>query len=336
MPRTRDAADWEDRQLRHDPAFLHRWRAKLGWPGPFTEVRANPPDDPIGPPTFSGYFDAPEQSAPFPRSPPPVSSAGLFKMPFKRKRDYETVSRPKKRSRSSSGYRKRTRVRVVSVPNFRTGGFLGLERKFYDTARSGIAMVQIANPLVNGELDPTVGCLSAPAAGDGQSARDSRRIIIDSLHMVCDLDFAANINNTTPLNPPAVFVALVLDTQCNGAALESEDVYVTPSTAEAILRAPFRNLEYTSRFKVLKTKYVPPQAMMDAIEAGGASTAHRPRHTFFKMSLKNLNIPVLFNGDTEGVTSVTDNALHLIGWVTSTTDFPTTLSFQCRIRFRDR
>ena len=64
--------------------------------------------------------------------------------------------------------------RAHPVRNVRTGGFLNMELKFYDTANTGIN-INTSTDGSAGEQDPTSkNCLNAVAQGDGEQQRDGR------------------------------------------------------------------------------------------------------------------------------------------------------------------
>lgn len=219
------------------------------------------------------------------------------------------------------------RMRSQRSRNVRTGGFVGMERKFYDTARAAVALTAPADAS-GGEVDPgTVNCISAPAQGDGESNRDGRKIHIKSVHIKGNV-FVNTVPTATD-TPGKVFVAIVQDTQTNGAQLNSEDVYTNPSASTNLATMPFRNLQYSSRFKVLATKVV--TADITTAAYNGTSLVGFPTHKTFEI-YKNVDIPVTFSNTTAGVANVTDNSLHVIAYCQDTTSTPY-IQYNARIRF---
>lgn len=213
--------------------------------------------------------------------------------------------------------------------NVRTAGFLGIETKFYDTSRAGYTILT-STDMSGHEADPTtINCISAPAQGDGESNRDGKKINITSMHIngVVVADIQAD-QTATDLQP-MVLIAVVLDTQTNGAQLNSEDVYKNTSGNAALTIAPLRNLQYSARFKILGYKLLklaPPPITYDGanIEQGGVQAS-------FSFN-KKVNIPVAFTGTTEGVANVTNNSIHIIACTNNTGASPT-LYYNARIRF---
>lgn len=232
------------------------------------------------------------------------------------------------RSYSKSGpIKKRARYRAAG--NARSAGFLGMELKFYDTARAALALTAPTDAS-GAEADPTtLNCISAPAQGTSEKQRDGRKIVIKSVSIRGNVRTAAQANQTAADVASSVFVALVQDCQTNAAQLASENVFTNPSSAATLATAPFRNLEYIRRFKVLKTKrIVLPQPMMvydgTNVEQGGQIIP-------FEFH-KKVNIPVNFTSTTEGVSNVADNSLHVIAYTDATSLAPE-LNYNSRIRF---
>lgn len=235
-------------------------------------------------------------------------------------------------SSSAMAGKRNAGARRMLAANVRTGGFLGMTTKFYDTAVAG-AIIASPTDCSGGEVDPaTVLCISAPAQGDGEQNRDGNRALIKSAFITGILEAAPQANQTAGDAASAWMVALVLDTQTNGAQLNSEDVYVNPSAATLLAGQPLRNLQYSSRFRVLKTvkgHFSQPNMAYDGtnIEQGGARTP-------FTMSWSG-SLPVQFKGGATaaGVAGVADNSLHVIAFTTGT-DLAPVIRYNARVRFQ--
>lgn len=225
--------------------------------------------------------------------------------------------------------------RARALLNRRTAGFLGLEKKFFDTA---VALVAVPAPTdaTGGEFDPTALpaatlCLSAPAQGDGEQNRDGKRIVIKSVQVkgVCRVPPAEL--QAAPPTSTKVFVALVLDTQTNGAQLNSEDVFKNLSAEAAQNTDLTRNLLFGSRFKILKS---------GVFDVTPASMSHFAVDSFSYSGIAcefdwfvPLELPVNFNaGTTAVIANVVDNSLHMIAFSTNATLGPT-IGYNARIRF---
>jgi len=214
--------------------------------------------------------------------------------------------------------------------NVRTGGFVGMEKKFYDTSLSGTALVSPTDS-AGAECDPaTVLCLNAPAQGDGESNRDGRQIVMKSIGVAGLISIPNQANQTATDVSGVITICLVLDTQTNGAQLNSEDVFTNPSAAAAISPFAFRNLQYVQRFRVLQRielKMDQPTVVWDGtnVEQGGLQIP-------FKL-YKNLNdLRVTFTGTTAGVANITDNSLHVIAYASNISTAPT-INYNARLRF---
>lgn len=245
------------------------------------------------------------------------------------------LSKRRRVMRPSSTAQAAARLRGRSSLNRRTGGFIGTEKKFID-----YEYIEQAVPatLAGSEADPTtvgaqtsVGCLNAVAQGDGESNRDGRKMLMKAIQINGVLQLGQT--ETTGLNSPHfVHIALVLDTQTNGAQLSAEQVFNDPTSA-LIDAYTFRNLQYASRFRVLASKKITLQSQIAASDVGDAFRSGAVLKPF--SINKKLNMAVLHNGTTASVTNITDNSLHLI-CVRSTTQSGTgsvLLSYTSRLRF---
>jgi len=219
--------------------------------------------------------------------------------------------------------------RARAMLNRRTAGFLGIEKKFYDTMLIAGALTAPTDA-TGGEFDPSAtSMISTPAQGDTEQNRDGKKIVIKSLIFKGRLATAQTINQTTVPQPTEYFVAIVLDTQTNGAQLNSEDVYKNLGANAATTCRPTRNLLFSNRFKVLKEwcGVLYPTVSYDGtnIEAGGDTVQF---DAFIPLDL-NVN----FNsGTTASVANVIDNSLHVIAFANSTVMSPA-ISYNARIRF---
>ena len=218
--------------------------------------------------------------------------------------------------------RNMTRKRALAIANSRTAGFLGLEKKFYDTA---LASGAIPAPIdcTSGEFDPSVtSMISTPAQGDSEQNRDGKKIVIKAVHIKGVVNRVKTLAG--PIEANRVFVALVLDTQTNGAQMNSEDCFKNTNATALTATHPVRNLLFANRFKVLRSWEFDMQYRAWDADIAGAET--RPFEFF-----ENMNLPVNFNaGTTASVANVIDNSLHIIAFATLTGN---TISYNARIRF---
>lgn len=216
------------------------------------------------------------------------------------------------------------RARSTVSMNGRTGGFLGIETKFIDNTYSAA----IVGTVAGSETDPnaagaqtTPGTISGITVGTGESNRDGRKYNITSIHVKGDVALGAD---ASVVNGETVRVALVLDTQTNGTQLNAEDVFLAASNVEH----SFRNLQFTKRFRVLKSQTFAcnPQAA-----AGNGTANDTARITYpFDWNVKT-DIPVICSGTTNSITSISDNSLHMVAFSSGTNS---ELKYESRVRFQ--
>lgn len=210
------------------------------------------------------------------------------------------------------------------VANAVTMGFMGIEKKFLDTTVKQTA-VGAAAALTGGEYDPSatsgsgggsggcIGALSVPAQGDTEQSRDGKRIVIDSLILKGNVNFNASAS-AAPTEALKVFVAVVLDTQTNGAQLNSEDVFKNLA-ADAVLNVnPTKNLLFGKRFRILKSQVydlTPPGAY-----GATANNAHNGTQREFDWYIPfKGGLPVNLNAGTSAdVANCIDNSLHVVAF----------------------
>jgi len=237
------------------------------------------------------------------------------------------------RGRSSSALNRFKRSAGMSarqVSNMRIGGFLGIELKYVNYARSALALVSPV-AAVGGTVDPaTALCLNAIAQGDGEQQRDGKQVQVKSCYVTGVIDIPATVNQTTAKNIPTVYIALVLDKQTNGAQLTSELVFENPSGASTTAANPLRNMQYTSRFDVLDSVCVEleqPQVSFDGtnLETSGSRTP-------FKLSWTG-DLMTQFTGTGATISVIQDNSLHLIAFAGPDLTAAPVISYNSRVRF---
>ncbi len=253
---------------------------------------------------------------------------------YKRKAGAYTVDGvPAKRSRITTMI-----VRPTSVARFRgrrgmnrrTGGFLGIETKFYDQSLVGHAILAptgstggLANPSATISLNTVI-------QGDGESNRDGRKINMKSLEINGIVQVAAQAAATSADIATYVYVAVVHDRQCNGAILVSQNVYANPSGNAALAAGPFRNLQFQSRFRVLKYKRIKLPMQQTAGISSSMEIAGFQVPFHFKVNLKGM--PVIYSNTTEAIANTTDNSLSIVTFCSNTNVAPA-LSYNSRLLF---
>ncbi len=222
-------------------------------------------------------------------------------------------------------YRKPKRRRIMINPNYRTGGYLGLERKFADFESDGDAFATSWAMMEDG----TILSVAGVAQGNGESNRIGRKMSIHSIHIRARLTSLKQEAATDPV--PASYVGrfcLVMDTQTNGAQLTATDVFDNGQTDDIL---SFRDLQNSTRFRVLwdrKFSISTQQMAQGGIDLFAHGALSGPIMTYNRQFKKPIN--VLYSNTTNVIASVVDNSLHIIGIANSTNIL---LSYQCRIRF---
>jgi aryl carrier-like protein len=108
-------------------------------------------------------------------------------------------------------------------------------------------------------------------------------------------------------------IAIVHDKQTNQAVIDPDDVYQgVNSIAAPYLMDEWRNMQYTSRFKVLAYKEVCFDQIVPEWDstAGNFRVAGQVRP--FEINLKKLDMPVQFSGTSGVIGSVTNNSIQVI------------------------
>jgi len=220
------------------------------------------------------------------------------------------------------------------VANAATAGFLGIEKKFLDTALADTA-IGVAAALTGGEYDPAgagcTGCLSCPAQGDTEQSRDGKRIVIDSLIFKGYINNAGTASVGVEVAASKVLIAIILDTQSNGAQLSSENVFKNFAASDLMNVNVTKNLLFGNRFRILKSQVVDLTAHgAFAAAANYASNGIRREFDWY-IPFKG-GLPVNLNaGTTADVANVIDNSLHVVAFATLT---GCTIGYNARIRFQ--
>lgn len=207
------------------------------------------------------------------------------------------------------------------------------ELKFLDTGLVPTALVAPTD-CTGGEFDPSAtSMISTPAQGDNESTRDGKRIMIKNVYVKGNVNLPIQELVVSPQLGTKVFVALVLDTQSNGAQMNSEDCFKNTIANIGTATQLHRNLLFGSRFRVLKEEIfdITPQTLShfanDSFSVGGAE------QTFEWFVPFPQGLEVNFNaGTTASIANVVDNSLHIIAFSNTTVGAPT-IAYNARIRF---
>lgn len=224
-----------------------------------------------------------------------------------RKRPYSRAKRP-------TLVQTRARQLARQMVNQRTGGFVGMEVKFYDQAANNQSPSNSAT-MNTGEIDPATDSLNCPPVGNDQSSRIGRKINMKNLTVKGIIKWNSSASDTTPIFIPPVLIAIVLDTQNNSAtSLSSQNVFTNPGGSTSLCCNPLRNLEYTSRYKVLWKKVFHGQMPSTAVAGAPNLYPHSGIQTPFSIFVNLKNMPVQFNAESENSGDITDNCLHIVAF----------------------
>lgn len=213
------------------------------------------------------------------------------------------------------------RGRSYSHPNRRTGGLIDIEKKFWD--QNGNTLASTGN-WVN---VPASDGLALPSEGNGPTQRDGRVFYVHSLHIRGRI-LLNDFSSTTARSDTVVRLALVWDTQCNNTVVVPNQVY----EPGGFVTDQFRNLEYSSRFIVLKDKtYTIHRNVVWNATAG--EFVGQEQEVFFKFN-KTFKKPVKVraSGTSSAPSSITDNNFTLLCGVASGTD-AVNIQYSSRARF---
>lgn len=257
--------------------------------------------------------------------------------------EMSTIAQRKEMARRRRAFRKKTGLsptlmygpalrRTPVRSNIRVGGFMGIENKFKDFPSVDHTLVE---SWAGGEYDdPTAGCLSMAAQGDGPSDRDGKVFRINKILIRGYIYTTATESATAPTADHLVRLCLVQDKQTNGAQLNAEDVFVTQGVSGEDVNS-VRQLENIKRFNVLKDKQYLIRNSYAVVNEGAVNQFARGRSMVpFKISY-TFKVPMEVNcgSTTAVVANCRDNSLHLIGCVSALHGSTMGITYGCRFRF---
>lgn len=190
----------------------------------------------------------------------------------------------------------------------------GSEQKFFDTLLSGT--IDATGEVAPGGGTSTGLCLIPQ--GVTESTRVGRKCVIKSINMRGSLV----LSNTIPSDH--FNIAIVLDTQANGAYPSYTDVFETDTPLSHL------NLANSQRFRILKRWVMSLEANT---YNSGAGTYSNPRRII--KFYKRCNIPLEFSSTTGAITEIRSNNIFVM-WSSNTAgDDLTTADLNFRLRFED-
>ncbi len=261
---------------------------------------------------------------------PPVTSRGNYAKPRTMPRGYGKRRFGFRRRRRSHRYgRKRTfggSARFRSA-NRRTGGYIGMERKFLDDEMDASTIA-----ITWGEHNPaTRKCLSSVAEGTGESERIGRHHAIDSLYIRGNINTAVGEAQTSPQTDALVRVIIGIDKQTNGAEVVPGSVVDLGQTNDF---EAMRNLQTSAQFRILLDTVIKVpgknvnEGSANAFTWTGVTVPFKYFHKF-RTPLK-----IHSNGTGGTISNVRNNSIFIMAVLDGSPGPTVYLSYQSRIRFR--
>jgi len=195
----------------------------------------------------------------------------------------------------------------------RFSGGPGSENKFFDTALS-------FNVDATGEV-PATGQLVLIPQGVTESTRVGRSCVIKSIQLRGSMLFAPS---TAASATTIVYLYVVQDTQCNGAAAAVTDVVTSTS-----LNVALTNLENSQRFRVLK------RMKIRFNPGAGVTTAYNSVSVPFDW-YKKCNIPMDYSDVTGAIGTIRSNNIFLMAGTDGQSDDIVSVGGTARVRFSDK
>ncbi len=183
------------------------------------------------------------------------------------------------------------------------------------------------------EVNPSATTpLNGVPQGDSEVERIGRSLREVSLLVKGTIILPAQTSQTAADTTPEIFIAVVRDTQCNGAAPNSEDCFKLPLADAALACNPFRNLAFGPRFKVLKImKFRMP---MPTIAWNGTTIEQGGVHRDFSCFLKLNNHKTTFSGALATFASMQNDAISIFAVANNISTGPK-ISYAIRLRYTD-
>lgn len=232
--------------------------------------------------------------------------------------------------------RRNTFRRSLRKRNLATLGFLGIERKFYDTSLGATSLTAVTD-CTGGEYDPTAtSMITTPTQGDGEQNRDGKQIACLYIEICGRIQNPSFEDGITPQQTgQEVFVACVLDSQTNGAQMNSEDCFKnTAASALLSVSGLQRNLLFGKRFRILKQKFFNMNVPTLSATGTAGQYSTNARSQTFRWFIPLNGLKINFNGGTtSSVANVIDNSIHVIAFTNNTSLSACTISYNARLRF---
>lgn len=237
--------------------------------------------------------------------------------------------------------RPRTYPSVVKLPSYRRYRFTPrtfgnalsyTERKYFDHALAGTALVAVGGSWAGTEFDGAAGTLFFPRLGNDISNRVGRKVQVLSIKINGVIGVVAQANQINTDNAVGCRLILYMDKQTNG--LQSQGEQVIDSGGTSVAYCMHQNTASFGRFKILRDRVINVQN--PAISWDGTNMEQQGLCKFFKLKYKfRKPVTVHFNEvDGGSVADIIDNSFHVIANCRSVGLAPT-IEYKCRVCFVD-
>lgn len=212
---------------------------------------------------------------------------------------------------------------------------VGGETKYFDAEKTATAVAASAD-WTGTEYDPgTLNTLFAPVKGTGINQRVGRGVQVIKIRIRGMIYTSAQVDQTAADAASYIRLALVQDTQTNGAQAQGEQIFQDPTAASAFNAAcAFQSLDNLGRFKVLKDKILTIQN--PNISYDGTNMEQQGLVRPFKMNCVFKSPVVVHFNETNGgtVADIVDNSWHVVANTSNAIQAPT-IVYQARVYYKD-
>jgi len=215
--------------------------------------------------------------------------------------------------------------------NNRTSGYEGITSKFWDTSLTLTTL-----PISNTATDGNTGCISTVERGDGPNKRMGRAFRITRVELHGNFSQLGDTGITGAPAGSSAYIAVVLDTQTNGALCLSQEVFVNILGSEtgngiATQNCLHQNLLSEPRFRILAQRYFdfPAQPLC----WNGTNITTSGDHHPFQIDFDTDIVVHCTDGTGPSIANIVDNSVHVLAFALS--DIGVALAYNCRIRFVD-
>jgi hypothetical protein len=212
--------------------------------------------------------------------------------------------------RKKTRSKKKMRNTQKQSQNKRTGGYIGIEKKFQDYNYTELITNEITDAAAIADPTPRTSPLNGIAQGDQENERIGRVTYLKSIHIKGRILFAASFTGAVAPLSHKVRLILVLDKQANGATISAASVLSNRTGTSLDCEAHY-NPENVSRFKILRDVTLDEgvnAGFYDGTQLGKTSTTKSfSLNYYFKKPLK-----VVHAGNVATYASIATNQIHLI------------------------